>query len=122
MCLNTVGNTLIPVVLFEGKDPARAKQFRERVFRLGYVITPLLFSLLGSAAVSYKTGVFILGALMVIFPCWWRSVPASACRDGLRVLDGVQAARDPGRDHRRAGVVLLHLARSQHGDVEQART
>jgi MFS family permease len=24
MCLNTVGNTLIPVVLFAGKDPARA--------------------------------------------------------------------------------------------------
>ena len=27
MSLNTVGNTLIPIVLFEGKDPARASNF-----------------------------------------------------------------------------------------------
>ena len=27
MCANTVGNTLIPIVLFEGKEPARASNF-----------------------------------------------------------------------------------------------
>jgi len=67
MCLNTVGNTLIPVVLFDGKDPARASNFGNAFFGLGYVVTPLLFSLLGSAAVSYQTGVFALGALLVVF-------------------------------------------------------
>jgi len=67
MCLNTVGNTLIPVVLFDGKDPARASNFGNAFFGLGYVITPLLFSLLGSAAISYKTGVFILGGLLIVF-------------------------------------------------------
>ena len=67
MCLNTVGNTLIPVVLFDGKDPARASNFGNAFFGLGYVITPLLFSLLGSAGMSYKTGVFILCGLLLLF-------------------------------------------------------
>jgi fucose permease len=67
MCLNTVGNTLIPVVLFDGKDPARASNFGNAFFGLGYVVTPLLFSLLGSAALSYKTGIFILGGLFLLF-------------------------------------------------------
>jgi fucose permease len=67
MCMNTVGNTLIPVVLFDGKDPARASNFGNAFFGLGYVVTPLLFSLLGSAGMSYRTGVFILGALMIVF-------------------------------------------------------
>jgi fucose permease len=67
MCLNTVGNTLIPVVLFDGKDPARASNFGNAFFGLGYVITPLLFSLLGSAGTPYKTGVFLLCALLVVF-------------------------------------------------------
>ena len=67
MCLNTVGNTLIPVVLFDGKDPARASNFGNAFFGLGYVVTPLLFSLLGSAGVPYATGVLVLGGLMVLF-------------------------------------------------------
>jgi len=67
MCLNTVGNTLIPVVLFDGKDPARASNFGNAFFGLGYVITPLLFSLLGSAGMSYQTGVFLLCGLLVLF-------------------------------------------------------
>jgi fucose permease len=67
MCLNTVGNTLIPVVLFDGKDPARASNFGNAFFGLGYVVTPLLFSLLGSAALNYKTGVFALCGLFLVF-------------------------------------------------------
>lgn len=67
MCLNTVGNTLIPVVLFDGKDPARASNFGNAFFGLGYVVTPLLFSLFTSLALSYKSGVSILGALILIF-------------------------------------------------------
>ncbi len=67
MCLNTVGNTLIPVVLFDGKDPARASNFGNAFFGLGYVVTPLLFSLFGALALGYKSGVSILGALLLIF-------------------------------------------------------
>lgn len=67
MCLNTVGNTLIPVVLFRGKDPARASNFGNAFFGLGYVITPLLFSLFAALSLDYKTGIFILAALLLVF-------------------------------------------------------
>ncbi len=61
MCLNTVGNTLIPVVLFKGKDPARASNFGNGFFGLGLVVTPLVFSL-----VNYRAGLVLLAALFAI--------------------------------------------------------
>jgi fucose permease len=68
MCLNTVGNTLIPIVLFEGKDPARASNLGNAFFGLGYVLTPLLFTLfLQTLKFSYSTSVSILGALVIVF-------------------------------------------------------
>jgi fucose permease len=68
MSLNTVGNTLIPVVLFEGKDPARASNLGNAFFGLGYVLTPLLFTLfLKTLKLSYGTSVSIIGALVVVF-------------------------------------------------------
>jgi fucose permease len=65
MCVNTVGNTLIPVVLFQGKDPARASNFGNAFFGLGLVVTPLLFSLLAGA--GYRTSLYVLAALLVAF-------------------------------------------------------
>jgi fucose permease len=68
MCLNTVGNTLIPVVLFEGKDPARASNFGNAFFGLGYVLTPLLFVFfLNTLSLSYAASLSILGVLMLVF-------------------------------------------------------
>jgi len=67
MCLNTVGNTLIPVVLFDGKDPARASNFGNAFFGLGYLITPLLFSLFATLALGYKAGVSMLGVMLLVF-------------------------------------------------------
>jgi fucose permease len=61
MCLNTVGNTLIPAVLFGGKDPARASNFGNGFFGLGMVVTPLLFSL-----VTWKLGLFVLAGLFLV--------------------------------------------------------
>jgi fucose permease len=61
MCLNTVGNTLIPVVLFGGKDPARASNFGNAFFGLGLVVTPLLFSF-----VDWKVALFVLAGLFVV--------------------------------------------------------
>ena len=61
MCLNTVGNTLIPVVLFGGKDPARASNFGNAFFGLGLVVTPLLFSL-----VNWRLSLYLLAVLFVI--------------------------------------------------------
>ncbi|HRR56083.1 MAG TPA: MFS transporter, partial [Acidobacteriota bacterium] len=67
MALNTVGNTLIPVVLFDGRDPARASNFGNAFFGLGYVLTPLIFSLFGRWDIGYRTGVSILGILVLVF-------------------------------------------------------
>jgi fucose permease len=67
MCLNTVGNTLIPVVLFDGKDPARASNFGNAFFGLGYVVTPLIFSLFSSLALNYRVGVSMIGGLLLVF-------------------------------------------------------
>jgi fucose permease len=68
MSLNTVGNTLIPVVLFEGKDPARASNFGNAFFGLGYVLTPLLFVFfLKTLSLSYSTSVSIIGGLILVF-------------------------------------------------------
>jgi fucose permease len=68
MSLNTVGNTLIPVVLFEGKDPARASNFGNAFFGLGYVSMPLLFTLfIQSLGMSYAVSLSVFGALMVVF-------------------------------------------------------
>jgi len=68
MALNTVGNTLIPVVLFEGKDPARASNFGNGFFGLGYVLTPLLIVfILKTLNLSYTTALIIIGILSFIF-------------------------------------------------------
>lgn len=68
MALNTVGNTLIPVVLFEGKDPARASNFGNGFFGLGYVITPLLIVfILRTLNLSYTAALIIIGVLSIIF-------------------------------------------------------
>jgi fucose permease len=67
MCLNTVGNTLIPVVLFEGKDPARASNFGNAFFGLGLVVTPLLFSLVNwRSGLEMLTGLFVLGFIAAV--------------------------------------------------------
>jgi fucose permease len=67
MCLNTVGNTLIPVVLFGGKDPARASNFGNAFFGLGLVVTPLLFSFVDwKVALFILTGLFIVGLLLAL--------------------------------------------------------
>ncbi len=66
MCLNTVGNTLIPVVLFEGKDPARASNFGNGFFGLGYVLTPLLITQFLNV-MSYSVAVSVFGILIFVF-------------------------------------------------------
>lgn len=68
MSLNTVGNTLIPIVLFEGRDPARASNFGNAFFGLGYVLTPFLFVFfLTNLNLSYSTSLSIIGVLVLVF-------------------------------------------------------
>ncbi len=64
MCVNTVGNTLIPVVLFDGKDPARASNFGNGFFGLGLILTPLVIAVFG---LKYNFALFSIAAVILIF-------------------------------------------------------
>ncbi len=65
MCVNTVGNTLGPNVLFDGQEPARASNLLNVFFGLGAFITPLILAnLLG--IIGYKKTVGLIGTILFI--------------------------------------------------------
>ncbi len=63
MSQNTVGNTIIPQVLFGGNDPARASNFGNGFFGLGLFLAPLIINFMP----SYQSGLMVLGALNIVF-------------------------------------------------------
>lgn len=75
MCLNTVGNTIIPQVLFGGKDPARASNFGNAFFGIGLFVSPLIITY----ASSYKIGSLMMGgiSLAVLFISFFAKYPAA---------------------------------------------
>lgn len=68
ICCNTVGNTLLPVVLFEGKDPARASNFGCGFVGLGFVLVPLLIgTFMNDLGLSYTVSVSVVGVGVLVF-------------------------------------------------------
>ncbi len=68
ICCNTVGNTLLPVVLFNGRDPARASNFGNAFVGLGFALPPLLIGvLINDVGISYSYTVAMIGALVLLF-------------------------------------------------------
>ena len=68
MASNTVGNTLMPLVLFDGKDPARAANLGNAFFGLGYVSVPFLFTLfIQKMGISYTTSLSVFAVLVLLF-------------------------------------------------------
>src|SRR5512136_1789005 len=65
MALNTAGNTLIPVVLFGGENPAAASNLGNVFFGLGLFLTPLLVSFLFRKT-TYPAAVSLLGLLILV--------------------------------------------------------
>ena len=65
---NTVGNTLLPVVLFEGKEPARASNFGNGFVGLAFVLTPLtIVTLINDLGFSYRFTMSCIGSVVLIF-------------------------------------------------------
>jgi len=64
MALNTAGNTLIPVVLFEGQNPAAASNLGNVFFGLGLFLTPLIVSFLFRKT-SYENAVSVLAVIIL---------------------------------------------------------
>jgi len=66
MCMNTVGNTLMPHVLFDGQNAPAALNFGNTFFGLGAFITPLLIGLL-LRRLGYKSTGTIFAVILLIF-------------------------------------------------------
>jgi FHS family glucose/mannose:H+ symporter-like MFS transporter len=64
MALNTAANTLIPVVFFEGKNPAAASNFGNVAFGVGLLLAPLMVSYLFRKT-SYESTVSALAAIIL---------------------------------------------------------
>ena len=64
MALNTAANTLIPMVFFEGKDPAAASNFGNVAFGVGLLLAPLLVSYLFRKT-SYENTVAAVAAMIL---------------------------------------------------------
>ncbi len=65
MAMNTVGNSLIPVVLFGGENPAGASNLGNVFFGLGLFLTPLLVSFL-FRKISYQATLSVLAVILLV--------------------------------------------------------
>jgi beta-galactosidase len=101
MALNTAGNTLIPVVLFGGTNPAAASNLGNVFFGLGLFLTPLLVSFL-FRKMAYPAAVSLVGLLVLvpIAPAVWAAYPKAAA--GIDLASAASLLADP--------VVLLGAA------------
>jgi fucose permease len=94
MALNTAGNTLIPVILFGGRNPAAASNLGNVFFGLGLFLTPLLVSFLFRMT-SYERSVSLLGALILVpvIPALLAAYPKAAA--GFVFGEAVSLLADP---------------------------
>lgn len=68
ICCNTVGNTLLPVVLFDGKEPARASNFGNAFVGLAFVLIPLaIVTLINDLGWSYERTLSIIAGMVLVF-------------------------------------------------------
>ncbi len=65
MCVNTIGNTLGPTVLFDGDNPAAASNWLNVFFGIGAFITPVIVGKL-MGQLGYQKTVSIIGAIVFV--------------------------------------------------------
>jgi fucose permease len=96
MCVNTVGNTLIPIVLFDGKDPARASNLGNGFVGLAFILTPLaLHSLMKDLGLGYGLALSSVAALILGFALITPFATYPQVRTGYRLSEAVGLLRDP---------------------------
>jgi fucose permease len=94
IALNTAGNTLLPAVLFEGKNQAAALNLGNVFFGLGVLLTPLIVSFLFQKT-SYEKAVSVV-ALILLTPfvlALLATYPKSEA--GFAVTDAFALLREP---------------------------
>ncbi|RPI20360.1 MAG: MFS transporter [Acidobacteria bacterium] len=96
ICCNSVGNTLLPVVLFDGKEPARASNFGNGFVGLAFVLTPLLIvTLINDFGLSYPVTVSCLAVLVFSFSAFALLSSYPLVSTGFRLSKAVRLLREP---------------------------
>ena len=94
MALNTAGNTLIPVVLFEGKNPAAASNLGNVFFGVGLLITPLLVSVLFRKT-SYEKTLAVLAVVVLLPVIFALAATYPQSRAGFVFADALGLFKEP---------------------------
>lgn len=94
MAMNTVGNTLIPQILYEGQNQAAASNMGNVFFGLGLFVTPLLVSFLFRKT-TYENAVSVL-AILVLLPVVFTFFAKFPDIDaGFAIADAVALLKEP---------------------------
>ncbi len=94
MAVNTVGNTLIPKILFGGENPAAASNLGNVFFGLGLFITPLIVSFLFRKT-SYENAISVLAVIAlapVVLAIFAQYTPIKA---GFAIGDAFALLKEP---------------------------
>lgn len=94
MALNTAGNTLIPVVLFGGENPAAASNLGNVFFGLGLFLTPLVVSFLFQKT-TYEKAVSALGVIILIPAAIAFMATYPASQAGFAIGNAVKLLAEP---------------------------
>jgi fucose permease len=95
MCVNTVGNTLGPNVLFGGESPAAASNLLNVFFGIGAFITPLIVVTL-LKKVGYKATVGLIGAILLIPIFYTIAGTFPPPPEGFQITQAVSLLANPG--------------------------
>jgi len=94
MALNTAGNTLIPVVLFGGQNPAAASNLGNVFFGLGLFVTPLIVSLLFRKT-TYEKAISALGVIVLLPVIVAIIADYPASQAGFALADAFELLKEP---------------------------
>jgi fucose permease len=94
IALNTAGNTLLPAVLFGGKNQAAALNLGNVCFGLGVLLTPLVVSYLFQR-VSYEAAVSVIGLMLLVPSVLALLATYPASEPGFVVTDALGLLREP---------------------------
>jgi fucose permease len=94
MALNTAGNTMIPMVLFGGEDPAAASNLGNVFFGLGLFLTPLIVSFLFQR-MSFESAVTVLAVIVLLPVIFALTATYPKAPGGFALGDAVALLKEP---------------------------